>query len=388
MDGKAVTQESSPTTGFYRSGDGRWLRLHGGAQEERLLDLLNAKRDAKAVMESVSKWNGLALEDAMAFMKLCGAVVRSEEEWRLSPQGRLQNAPIVLKKIGAAPPLRLGDGDAPLAGLRVLDASRVLAGPLAAGLLASHGAEVLALRSPRFAEERAYALATDIGKHKTVLDLAKPAEAEMLRKLAREADVFVDSNRVGSLAQLGFSPASLAHIAPGMIYVSISAFGSEGPWAPRRGYEDVAQAACGLAGEQGAYMAARRKAGHDAQPELIAAHVLDTLTGQLAAAGAIAALLRRIREGGSWRVETSLAATASWLFSLGRLDAVPAQWEQTRALDPYLRSCETEDGRLESLGPVVRMSKTPPLWSGPGLQGAPRWSVAREELNAAKVKSA
>jgi hypothetical protein len=388
LDGKPVTQETSPATGFYQSGDGRWLRLHGGAQEARLLDLLNAKHDAKAVMEGVSKWNGLALEDAMAFMRLCGSVVRTEEEWRLSPHGRMQGAPIMLKKIGAAQPLRLGTSETPLSGLRVLDVSRYLSGPLCAGLLAQHGAEVLAVRTQRLADDRASQLYTDAGKRKIALDLAKPAEAEMLRKLAREADVFVDSNRVGALAGLGFSPASLAHIAPGIVHVSISAFGGEGPWAQRRGFEDVVQAATGLAAEQGAFTGARRKAGHEAQPELIPAQLLATLTGQLAAAGTVAALMRRIREGGSWRVETSLAATSSWLISLGRLDAVPAKWEPPRALDAYLRSCETEDGRLESLGPVVRMSRTPPLWSGPRLQSAPRWSVAREDMNAAQVKSA
>jgi hypothetical protein len=387
LDGKPLPHDDSPTTGFFQSGDGRWLRLHGGPHAERLLDLLNA--DAKSVMEGVAKWNGLALEDALAFMQLCGAVVRSEEEWRLSPQGRLSPAPIVLRKIGAAPPLRLGEGATPLAGLRVLDVSRVLAGPYGAQLLASHGAEVLAVRTTRASSPDGFAL--DAGKRPCVLDLTKPAEAESLRRLAREADLFVDSNRPGALAKLGFSPASLAHIAPGMIYVSISAFGAEGPWAGRRGFEDVAQAATGLAAEQGAFMAvARRKGHHEVQPELLPGQVLDTLTGQLAAAGALAALVRRIREGGSWLVQTSLAATAAWLVSLGRIDAgeVPLQGLRPRGMDAYLRSCESEVGRLECLGPVVRMSKTPPLWSAPSQTGAPRWASSREELNAAEVQSA
>jgi hypothetical protein len=390
-DGKSLPQDDEAVTGFFQSGDGRWLRLHGGPHAERLLDLLNANNDAKAVMEGVAKWNGLALEDALAFMQLCGAVVRSEEEWRLSPQGRLLGAPIVLRKIGAAPPLRLGESPTPLAGLRVLDVSRMLAGPYGAQLLASHGAEVLAVRAGRSSEHDVFSLWTDVGKRKTVLDLIKPADAEALRRLAREADLFVDSNRPGAMARLGFSPASLAHIAPGMIYVSISAFGTEGPWASRRGFEDVAQAATGLTAEQGAFMAvARRRGHHDVQPELLPGHVLDTLTGQLAAAGAVAALIRRIREGGSWLVQTSLAATAAWLNSLGRIDTgqVPLQGARTRGMDAYLRSCETEAGRLECLGPVVRMSKTPPLWSAPGLQGAPRWTSSREELNAAEVQSA
>jgi crotonobetainyl-CoA:carnitine CoA-transferase CaiB-like acyl-CoA transferase len=382
-----------PTTGFYQCADGRWIHLHGGFPHlaMRTLDVLNAGNDTKAILESVSKWNGLALEETLAFMQLCGAVVRSEDEWRAGVQGRVVGPPIILKKIGEAPPLRLSDSLTPLGGVRVLDLTRVLAGPACSRLLASHGADVLAVRAERLPSADLFDLDLGAGKRLAFLDLAKPADAEALRRLVRGAHLFVDSYRPGALSKLGFSPAALAHIAPGITYVAVSAYGSEGPWAGRRGWEQLAQAATGLAVEQGAFMAARRKSRRETLPELIPAAVLDYTTGYLAAAGAMAALLRRIREGGSWLVQVSLAGTAMWLQSLGKIDAgaVPESWDPRAGLDPYLVSCDTKAGRLELLGPVVRMSKTPPLMGAPpDSADAPRWASANEGADAAEVQSA
>ena len=394
-NGQAVprSDEAIPTTGFYQCGDGRWIFLHGGFPylAKRTLDLLNAKNDAQSILEGVSKWNSLALEDALAFMQVCGAVVRTEEEWKNSVPGRVMGPPITLRKIGEAPPLRLPDSRSPLEGIRVLDLTRVLAGPTCGRVLASYGADVLAVRAERLPTIPAFDLDTSVGKRAAFLDLQKPSDAEALRSLARTAHIFVDSYRPGALARLGFSPAALAHIAPGMTYVAVSAYGNEGPWAGRRGWEQLAQAATGIAVEQGAFMAARRKSRRETLPELLPAAVLDYTTGYLAAAGAQAALLRRIREGGSWVVQVSLASTAMWLQSLGKIDAarVPERWEPNAELDQYLRSCETDEGRLEFLGPVVRMSKTPPVWAAPPVAGlAPRWKAAREVANAAEVQSA
>lgn len=390
---KLPPPDEGPTTGFYQCADGRWIHLHGGFPHlaMRMLDLLNANNDTKAILESVSKWTGLALEEALAFMQLCGAVVRSEEEWRTGVQGRVTAPPIVLKKIGEAPPLRLSDSRTPLGGIRVLDLTRVLAGPTCSRVLASHGADVLTIRAERLPTVNLFDLDAGAGKRTAFLDLANPADAEALRRLVRGAHVFVDSYRPGALSKLGFSPAALAHIAPGMTYVSVSAYGSQGPWAGRRGWEQLAQAATGLAVEQGAFMAARRKSRRETLPELIPAAVLDYTTGYLAAAGAMAALLRRIREGGSWLVQVSLAGTAMWLQSLGKIDAaaVPESWEPRDGLDPYLVSCDTKAGRLELLGPVVRMSKTPPLKGAPpDSADAPRWASANEGADAAEVQSA
>ncbi|MDE2182907.1 MAG: CoA transferase [Alphaproteobacteria bacterium] len=392
-NGESLTPGSQgPTTGFYQCADGRWLYLKGCFPHlaARTLDLLNAQDTRQAVMEGVAKWNAQALEDALAFMQLCGAMVRSEKDWRGSVPARVVGAPIVLRKIGAAPPLRLPDSQSPLEALHVLDLTRVIAGPAATRILASHGAEVLTLRADRLPTIEAYDLDLSVGKRFCQLDLEKPSDAETLRRLARGADLFIDSYRPGALAGLGFSPAALAHIAPGMICVSISAYGSEGPWAGRRGFEEVVQAATGLAAEHGAFRAARAKR-RDALPEVLPVQVCDYVTGYLAAAGAMAALIRRIREGGSWLVQVSLAATAMWLQSLGRIDAasVPERWNPRNGLDAYLGSCETKVGRFELLGPVVRMSKTPPLMGAPPDQAdAPRWVSAHEGTHAAEIQSA
>jgi len=378
---------TTAATGFYQSADRHWLHLHGGFPHlaRRTFDLLNARDDAASVLEAVAKWNGFALEEAMAFMGLCGVVVRSEGDWRKVAQHA--TAPVVLTKVAPGPPAALHESATPLGGLKVLDLTRAVAGPFATQLLASHGAEVLRVAAERLASASELDRIYGAGKRQTHLDLALPASAETLRRLARETDIFVDSYRPGALTGLGFSPAALAHLAPGIITVSISAFGLDGPWMGRRGFEETVQSATGLAAEQGAFEVARD--GTSPQPALIPAAVCNTVTGVLAAAGAMAAVLRRIREGGSWHVQVSLAATAAWLSSLGRIAAgtVPEAFEPFAGLDQYLHSCETKDGWFETLGPVVRMSKTPPL------KGAltdtivsPNWASAHEEANAAEIQ--
>jgi crotonobetainyl-CoA:carnitine CoA-transferase CaiB-like acyl-CoA transferase len=393
LNGTAVRPLLPPTaaTGFYQSADGRWLHLHGGFPQLKLrtLDLLNAEDTKASVMDAVSKWNALALEDALGFLGLCGAMVRSESEWRSWIPGRLALTPVVLTNVAAGPPLRLADNAAPLGGLKVLDLTRAVAGPLCSRLLAEQGAEVLAVTAGRLPSAGVLDDIYGAGKRRTHLDLIEPSAAEALRRLARSADVFVDSYRPGALTALGFSPAALAHLAPGMISVSISAYGFEGPWAARRGFEESVEAATGLAAEQGAFMAARH--GGVSQPELLPGAVLATLTGVLGTVGVLAALLRRIREGGSWHVEVSLAATAAWLSSLGRIDAaaVPEVFEPFTGLDQYLQSCETKDGWFEFLGPVVRMAMTPPRGGSlPGGIVSPHWASAHEEANAAENKPA
>lgn len=384
----------APTVGLYRCRDGRWVHLHGGFPDQwpRMLDLLNATDAHESVANAVAKWNSLALEDAIAFMNMCGAVVRTPDEWKDSAQGRaLANTPpIVIKKIGDAPPLRLEDSRNPLDGVRVLDLTRVLAGPTCGRTLASYGAEILNVRAERLETIEMFDLDTGQGKRSTFLDVVKPADAETLRRLVRGAHVFVDSYRPGALAKLGFTPASLAHIARGVTYVSVSCYGHEGPWAHRRGWEQLAQAATGLSHEQGVFNT-RGDKKKEPLPALIPAAVCDYVTGYLAAAGAAAAILRRIREGGSWHVQVSLCATAMWLQSLGAVSQVPEEWNPTEGLDPYMRSCETDAGRLDYLGPVVTMSKTPPVWRRPPpIPGAdpPRWADTREEMHAAEEQSA
>jgi crotonobetainyl-CoA:carnitine CoA-transferase CaiB-like acyl-CoA transferase len=385
-EGKSVPRpaETNPTIGLYQTADNRWIHLHGGfpVLAKRTLDLLNAANTTEAIAASVGKWNALALEDALAYMNLCGAMVRTEEEWRNTAQGKLlaNTAPIVIKRIGDAPVLRLGKDKQPLDGVRVLDFTRVLAGPTVGRTLASHGADVLGIRMERLPTIELFDLDTGQGKRSAYLDLVKPADAERLRALARDAHVFVDSYRPGALADLGVTPAALSHSSPGIIYCAVSCYGHHSPWAGRRGWEQLAQSATGIAVDQGAYVASRAGNRRESVPALIPAAACDYITGYLGAAGVAAALLRRFREGGSWLVEVSLCATAMWLQSLGKIPAaqVPAAWNPAEGLDAYRQSCQTEHGRLDFLGPVVRMSATPPCWAcPPPVQGAdkPAWNA-------------
>ena len=363
--------ETNPTVGFYQAADQRWIFLHGGFPflGKRILDLLNAANSREAIAASVSRWNGQALEDAIAYMKLSGAMVRTEEEWRQTAQGALmaKTPPIVLKKIGDAPPLRLESAAQPLEGVRVLDLTRVLAGPTVGRTLAAHGAEVLGVRGEKLPTIDVFDLDTGHGKRSTFLDLTKPGDAEQLRALARDAHVFVDSYRPGALGELGVTPAALSHSSPGIIYCAVSCYGHQGPWTSRRGWEQLAQCVTGIAVDQGAFQAARAGSRRDTVPALIPAAVCDYITGYLGAAGVAAALLRRFREGGSWLVEVSLSATAMWLQSLGKIaiNEIPRDWTPGEGLDGYWQSCETGQGRLDFLGPVVRMSETPPRWRLP-----------------------
>jgi crotonobetainyl-CoA:carnitine CoA-transferase CaiB-like acyl-CoA transferase len=275
--------------------------------------------------------------------------------------------PIVITRIGDAPVLRLAGQAQPLDGVRVLDFTRVLAGPTVGRTLASHGADVLGIRAERLPTINLFDLDTGQGKRSAYLDLGKPADAELLRVLARDAHVFVDSYRPGALAELGVTPAALAHSSPGIIYCAVSCYGHHGPWAERRGWEQLAQSATGIAVEQGAYVASRTGSRRETIPALIPAAACDYITGYLGAAGCAAALLRRFREGGSWLVEVSLSATAMWLQSLGKIAArdIPESWNPAEGLDAYRQSCETAGGRLDYLGPIVRMSETPPAWQRP-----------------------
>ncbi len=384
LKGEAVPRpsEGKPTVALYQAMEGRWIHLQGGFPhlEKRTLDLLNCDNTHEAVAASVARWNAFALEESLAFMGQCGAVVRTEEEWRASPQGRALEgvAPIALTRIGDAPPLRLPEGKTPLDGVRVLDLTRVLAGPSAGRTLASYGADVLGVRSPSLPTIDLFDLDTGFGKRSAYLDLTKSADAETLRALVRQAQVFVDSYRPGALAGLGFTPAALAHAAPGIVHLSISCYGANGPWAGRRGWEQMAQSATGMVVEQGALAAARAGKRRESVPQLVPAALCDYVTGYLAAAGVAAALLKRIREGGSWLVEVSLCATAQWIQSLGKLPlaGIPEKWDPRAGLDAYFQSCETGRGKLDYLGPVVRMEKTPPVWlrppPAPG-DDLPRW---------------
>lgn len=373
VPGVSLEREAGrPTIALYRARDERWIHLHGGFPHLRdgTLALLGCADDAGEIARAVAGWRADELEDALAARGLCGAMLRSPEEWRAHAQGALlARTPLVeIARIGDAEPpdapaARSGGGVAggaaaarPLSGVRVLDLTRVLAGPTCARTLAEHGAEVLHVRSPRLPFIEPFVVDTNPGKRSCHLDLDRAEDVATLRELVRGCDVFSQGYRQGALARRGFGAEELARLRPGVVLVEIDCYGHEGPWAGRPGWEQLAQTASGLAFEH---------AGSDA-PAIVPAAVTDYTTGHLAALGALHALARRAREGGSWRVRVSLARTAMWLLALPRTPAGATP----SGLDPAILAAhriamDTAWGPLERLGPVLHMSETPPHWASP-----------------------
>ena len=373
INGERPTEPGDRITGFYQLRDGRWMYLHCNFfnLRERNLGVLGAPEKRDEVVKAVARWDGHQLEEAIFAAGGCCSFVRSEEEWASVPQSQAAaSLPLIdIIKIGDAPPEPLPAGDRPLSGIRVLDLTRVLAGPTCARTLAEHGADVLRLTREGLADSGISDFDTGLGKLSAYIDLRKPEEVELLRSLIRSGDVFSQSYRPGSLANRGFSPEALAKLRPGIVYVTLSAWGHEGPWRMRRGYDTVVQSANGLAFQ-----------GLDRKPEFLPVSAQDYIAGYLLAFGAMVALARRAREGGSWLVRTSLASAGHWIRSHGLVTpqeygGIPAEFpaDELRAL---LTDSDSPAGRLTHLRPAVQMSETPPRWARPAVplgHNTPAW---------------
>src|SRR5947209_18486406 len=332
IDGAPVSTERNAVMGTYPAKDGRWSYLHCNFPNHRAaaLSVLGVPEDREAVRQAVAKWDALALEEAIIAAKGAGGMVRTMEEWANHPQAAaIASLPLMeIVKIGESSPEKLPDGDRPLSGIRVLDLTRVLAGPTCARTLAEHGADVMKITAKHLPNLGYQEWDTGHGKLSAQLDLRQPADVDTLRALVREADVFSQGYRPGTLGGRGLSPEELAALRPGLVYVSLSAFGHEGPWASRRGFDTVVQTVSGITARQGELFP-----GKEAGPQFYPLSAIDYCTGYLMAMGAMIALERRAREGGSWLVRTSLAQVGKWLSDLGEvpeasLKGVPAEFTQ------------------------------------------------------------
>ncbi|MGZ5090202.1 MAG: CoA transferase [Burkholderiales bacterium] len=364
INGEKPAEDPEKITGFYQLRDGRWMYLHCNFfnLRERNLAVLGAPAKQDAVAEAVAKWDGLELEKAIFEAGGCGGFVRSEEEWRRLPQAQTAARLPLLEiiRIGDAPPRALPEGDRPLSGVRMLDLTRVLAGPTCARTLAEHGADVLRVTREDLADSGPSDFDTGIGKLNSHLDLRNPAEADTLQDLIRTCDVFSQSYRPGALARRGLSPEALAKVRPGIVYVTLSAWGHEGPWRDRRGYDTVVQSANGMA-----------YCGDTQRPAFLPVSAQDYIAGYLLAYGAMVALGRRVREGGSWFVRASLAGAGHWIREHGLLD--PSEYQKAHQelpadeLQSLLMHHDSPIGRITHLSPIVQMSETPARWSRPAV---------------------
>ncbi|MBM3564015.1 MAG: hypothetical protein FJX48_12950 [Alphaproteobacteria bacterium] len=340
---------------FYRTRDGRRIFFNGAYQHLRdgILRYLGCPNERDAIAESVARFNAQELEDDLSALGLCAAVLRSPEEWRAHPQGRAiaDATPIELVRQGDASPVPLSSAVArPLERLRVLDLTHVVAGPTIGKLLAEHGADVIHCRNPYLDHILGFDIDTSFGKKTAYLDLRADADRTRAYDLIRGCDVFVQGFRWGSLTARGFGPEELWRVNPRLIYVEVNAYGFQGPWAERRGWEQLAQAATGLAAAHSAKLD---------EPALIPAYFNDYGSGCLGALGVLAALLRRAEEGGRWIVRASLAKTAmlGMRFAANVETPVPIGQED---LNRYLVDQESPLGLLTRVAPAIQLEAAPP----------------------------
>lgn len=374
IDGRAPAT-FAPLSGFWRTADG-WLRTHANYphHRERLLTALGlpgtagpeelakelAARRAEEVQEAAYAAGGLAV------------AVRTPAEWAAHPQGaEVARQPLLgLAPLGGAtapirPPGLAGDPLLPAAGLRVLDLTRVIAGPVATRTLALLGADVLRIDAPELPESQDAHSDTGFGKRSAVLDLGSRPGRATFEELLSCADAVVTGYRPGALDRFGLAPQALAERRPGIVVARLSAWGDHGPWGGRRGFDSLVQAATGIAVTE---------AAADGSPGALPAQALDHGTGYLLAAAVLRALTERSRTGGSRLATLALTRTAAWL-----TDRLPRRAQDVPdVFDPGVRLADADSpvGRLRHALPPVAFDGGPVNWSRPpGKWGsdAPAW---------------
>lgn len=376
LDDKPPPPAWDAIAGVYKTGDNRFVRCHTNFPHHRdvVCEVLGCMPEREKVQAALMQWRGEDFETAAYAAGGVVALMRSYDEWSVLPQARaLAELPLIsIERIGDAPPKKLSpEGDRPLSGLRVLDLSRVIAGPVAGRTLAAHGADVLLVSGPDLPAIPWLTIDTGRGKLTTFIELKSDAGRAEMRELLQTADIFSQGYRPRALSALGFSPEQAAEINPGIVYVTLSAYGHAGPWAERRGFDSLVQTTTGFNDAEG------KAAGIDGPKEL-PAQLLDHATGYLMAFGAMMAKARQAREGGSWHVRVSLAQTGRWLWNLGRLDdglnTPDLTGEAVHAA--FMEAVPSGFGRLTAVRHSAVLSRTPAQWSRPAMplgSHPPQW---------------
>ena len=374
VDGKPPPPAWDPTAGIYRTRDRRFVRLHTNFPHHRaaVCKVLQCKEEREAIQSALMQWDGEAFETAAYAGGAVVSLMRSHEEWSATQQAvaLAKLPPFTIEKIGAAPPKPWPKGDRPLAGVRVLDLSRVIAGPVAGRTLAVHGADVMLISGPKLPAIPWLTIDTGRGKLSSFLELKDEADRARLRALLQDADIFSQGYRPQAIASLGFSPEDVARLNPCIVYVSLSAYGHAGPWAERRGFDSLVQTSTGFNHAEG------QAAGID-RPKELPAQMLDHATGYLMAFGAMMAKARQSREGGSYLVRVSLAQTGRWLWGLGRIaDGLKTEDLKGEAIRPFFEDMPSGFGALSAISHSARLSATPAYWARPAMplgSHAPEW---------------
>jgi crotonobetainyl-CoA:carnitine CoA-transferase CaiB-like acyl-CoA transferase len=356
----------------YRTADGRWVMASGvyphlAAQWCRFLDV---PPDPARVAAAIGTRDAFELEEAANAAGLPACVVRTPGEWLAHEHGALLAAqPVIgLERIGDAPARDFGPAGRPFDGVRVLSFTHAVAGPVVGRTLAEHGADVLGATRPNDYEHEFIYAEANVGSRSAYVDLGNPAGQDRAAVLLAGADVVVNNHRNGSLERRGLGPRRLAERYPGLVYVSVTCYGSRGPWAQRGGFDMNGSAASGLMTIEGT----------EAEPRLpVTGMINDYITAYLGAVGAAAALVKRATEGGSWHVTVNLTRTAMWCGSLGLVDPAAAGGDQEHRLrEPVPYDAPSPLGDVHMLAPPVRFSATAPAWPAPVL--VPRGSSRAE----------
>jgi len=363
------------------TGQPGWVRVHANFTHHRdaVLRMLGlptgAETERAAVTQALQGWTAETFEQVVADAGGAAAAARSFADWDAHPQAQaLAGQPLLaIEPIpgGDAPPRAWPDlvlaapprpGDQPLTGLRVLDLTRILAGPVAGRCLAAHGADVLLVNGPQLPNIAAIA-DTSRGKLSAQIDLRTEAGRALLHQLAQGAHVFLQGYRPGALAGQGFSPAALARRHPGIVVASLSAYGETGPWGGRRGFDSLVQTATG-------FNLAEAQAAGTATPKAQPVQILDYSAGHLLAFGIQAALWRQATQGGSWQVRVTLAGVGSWLRAMGQDAAGLAATPPSAA--PWMEDSPSGFGQggpglLRAMRHAAWLSATPPRWQRPSM---------------------
>jgi crotonobetainyl-CoA:carnitine CoA-transferase CaiB-like acyl-CoA transferase len=356
----------------YLTADGRFVMAsavypHLVAKWCRFLDV---PPDGKKVASAIRRWNAMDLESAANALGLPVSIVRTPAEWQAHQQGALLDGlPVIgLERIGDGPPWSFVPSERPFDGIRVLSFTHAVAGPTVGRTLAEQGADVLCGTRPNDYEHEFIYAEANVGSRSAYLDLDTPSGMANATRLLAGTDVLVNNHRLGCLESRGLEPRRLALEHPGIVCVSVTCYGSEGPWASRGGFDMNGSAASGLMTIEGS----------EDEPRLpVTSLINDYITGYMGAVGAIAALAKRATEGGSWHVTVSLTRTAMWCGSLGLVDPALAGSDDEHSIrEPVAYDAPSPFGDVHMLAPPVRFSSTEPGWTSPIL--VPRGSSLPE----------
>lgn len=362
----------------YATADGRWIRFQANYDHLRAATLaaLDVAEDREAIAELIRRHDADEIEARIVDGGGAAAASHTVEGWLAHPQGRAVAAePLVdMAATSSVEEAWLPTAGRPLAGIRVLDLTRVLAGPLATRCLAGYGAEVLRLDPPGYFEPGGSSGGElMLGKRCAHLDLKAAGGRDAFLDLLANADVLVHGLRADALERLGLGEEVREACRPGLVEVTLNAYGWSGPWRNRRGFDTIVQSSTGLAD------AGMRWAGTD-RPFRWSFSVLDHVTGYLMASAAVRGLTRRVRSGQGSRARLSLARTAALLVAAGEQAEQPelpfppeGPWES--------RLATTGDGPVQRLEWPVSIAAAPLYWERPGDpygSSAPFWTTSPE----------